>query len=209
MGLMAKDDGGGSGFTPVPQGTHIARCVTVCDLGVQHTPWGNKEQVYLGFEVPGERVKWTDKDGNEKEGAALVGATWTISLFEEANLGKNLISWRGKPFTEEEKKGFDLFNLLGVPCMLSITHNTSQKNGKTYANINSIMGVPKGTEIPPQENESIGYTATDPRFANTLDKLPEWLKNRALDGQRQNTVPDAPPAPPPATESTFDDDIPF
>ena len=207
MGLMATDKGGSSKFEPVPAGSHIARCVTVVDLGVQQTPWGSKEQVYLGFEVPGVRATWSDKDGNEKEGPALIGVTWSISLYEEANLGKNLITWRGRPFTEEEKKGFDLFNLLGVPCMISVTHNVSQK-GKTYANIGSIMGVPAGTEVPPQENESVGYTATDSRFSGTLDKLPQWLKDRALEGQRQGDVPDLnPPATPP--EDHFDDDIPF
>ena len=208
MGLMATEKTGGEGFKPVPQGTHIARCVTVVDLGVQQTPWGSKEQVYLGFEVPSFRVEW-EKDDQKLQGPGLVGATWTLNLYEEANLGKNLISWRGKPFTKEEKAGFDLFKLLGVPCMLSLVHNKAT-NGNTYANIASIMGCPPGTEIPKQETESVGYTATDSRYSGTLDKLPEWLKKKALEGQRQSSYPDttvAPPTPPP--EDGFDDDIPF
>ncbi len=209
MGYMAKEKAGGEGFRPVPAGTHLARCVTVVDLGVQQTPWGSKEQTYLGFEVPGFRVKW-EKDGKEHEGPGLIGVTWTTNLYEEANLGKNLISWRnGQPFTKEEKAGFDLFKLLGVPCMLSVTHNQA-KNGKVYPNIASIMGVPAGTEVPKQETESVGYTATDLRYSGTLDKLPEWLRTKALDGQRQQYYPDsAPPAEPPPAEVEFDDDIPF
>ena len=206
MGLMATEKAGSGGFEPVPQGTHIARCVTVVDLGIQQTPWGSKEQVYLGFEIPSFRVEW-EKDDKKHEGPGLIGVTWAINLYEEANLGKNLVSWRGKSFSAEEKKGFDLFNLLGVPCMLSVTHK--ETNGKTYANIASIMGVPAGTNVPDQETESLGYTATDSRYSGTLDKLPEWLKNKALEGQRQGE-PSAPSAPPPAVEDGgFDDDIPF
>ena len=77
MPLMSSEKAGGGGFEPVPIGTHIARCVTVVDLGVQQTPWGSKEQVYLGFEVPGVRVEWTDRDEAKHEGAALIGVTWT------------------------------------------------------------------------------------------------------------------------------------
>ena len=187
MGLMSTEKAGGGGFEPVPQGTHIARCTTVVDLGVQQTPWGSKEQVYIGFEVPSVRVEW-EREGQKQEGPALIGVTWTNNLYEESNLGKNLISWRGKPFTQEEKAGFDLFNLLGVPCMLSVVHNVS-KNGKTYANIASIMGMPAGTVAPKLEGEEIGYTATDSRYSKTLDKLPEWLRNKALDGQRSSEMP--------------------
>ena len=47
MGLISKGTGGGSDFEPVPAGTHIARCVSVVDLGFQETPWGSKEKVYI------------------------------------------------------------------------------------------------------------------------------------------------------------------
>ena len=169
--------GSGKDWTPVPEGAHISRCVTVVDLGVQNTPFGDKEQVYLGFEVYDHRVEW-EKDGKEMEGPGLIGVTWTNNLYEEANLGKNLISWRGKPFTEEEKKMFDLEKLLGVPCMISVVHNTSNK-GKTYANIASIMGVPPGVPVPDQETPSVAYSPRDPSTAGNLGKLPEWLQQKA------------------------------
>jgi len=208
MPLMSSEKAGGGGFKPVPTGTHIARCVTVVDLGVQPTPWGSKEQVYLGFEVPGFRVEW-EKDDQQHEGPGLIGVTWTNNLYEEANLGKNLISWRGKPFSKEERAGFDLFNLLGVPCMISVTHKEAT-NGKVYANIGSVMGVPAGTDLPKQETESIGYTATDSTYSGTLDKLPEWLKTKALEGQRQSPKePEYPEKDRPYAGDSFDSDIPF
>lgn len=200
---MAKASGGSGDFEPVPMGTHIARCVTVCDLGLQPSPWGLKEKVYLGFEVPGVRVQWTDKEGKEKEGAALIGTTYNLSIHEKSVLGQHLVSWRGKAFTTEEKDGFDVLNVLGAPAMLSVTHN--HKDNKTYANISAIIRVPQGTVVPDAEVDLVGYTAMDAKWSGNLSKLPEWLQKKATEGQRQSPVEAAPAAP----NDDFDDDIPF
>jgi hypothetical protein len=110
MALLSKDSGG-EGFEPIPAGTYVARCVSVIDLGVQETPWGGKEKVYIGFEIPGERVQWKDKDGKEHEGPAFIGSRYTNSINEKAILGQHLTSWRGVPFTDDERQGFDLFTI--------------------------------------------------------------------------------------------------
>ncbi len=204
MAISVSEKAGGKDWTPVPEGSHIARCVTIVDLGVQQTPFGDKEQVYLGFEVYDHRVEW-EKDGEKKEGPGLIGATWTKNLHEDANLGKNLISWRGKPFSADEKKLFDLENVLGVPCILSVVHNTA-KNGKTYANIASIMGCPKGTEVPAQETPNVSYSPEDPDTAGNLDKLPNWLAEKAKSGgtvMKSTSKEDDYPG------DYFDSDIPF
>jgi len=211
MGYMASDTSGSTDWEPVPIGTHIARCITVCDLGLQPTGYGTKEKVYIGFEVYGDdcRVKW-EKDGKEHEGAALIGSRYTLSIHAKSILGQHLTSWRGKEFTEEERSGFDVFQVLGAPCMISIVHAT--KGDKTYANIAAIMRAPKGTVVPKQEGDLIGYSACHPDYSGTIDKLPEWLKKLALEGQRMSTPADPTPPPPmPATNPAddFDDDIPF
>ncbi len=202
MGLMAKDRGGN--FEPLAPGTYVARCVNVVDLGVQKTPFGGKEKVYFGFEVPSERVEWTDKQGVEHEGPAFIGSTYTLSINDNSILGQHLTGWRGKAFTPEEREGFDLFNVLGAPCMLSVVHDT---NGtKVYANINSISRMPKGQKAPEAESELIGYTPGDPQFAGNFDKLPEWLQKKVQDGFGGQT-PSSGSMPP--ADDDFDDDIPF
>jgi len=207
MGLLAKDSGGGTDWEPLPTGTHIARCITVCDLGLQPTTFGTKEKVYLGFEVPSIRVEW-EKDGQKHEGAALIGSTYTLSIHPKSILGQHLVSWRGKEFTDEERAGFDVFKVLGAACMISVIHVT--KGNNVYANITAIMRVPQGTVVPAAEGELIGYTACDPQWSGTIDKLPEWLRNKALEGQRQSTVVEpSPPMPPTGPVDDFDDSIPF
>lgn len=195
MSLLSSDKGGGSDFEPVPTGTHVARCVTVVDLGFQDTPWGAKEKVYIGFEVPSVRVKWT-KDDVEHEGAAIIGSQYTNSIHPDSNLGKNLISWRGKAFTEDEKAGFDLFNILDVPCMISVIHNT--KGDKTYANISTIMGTPKEIDIPIRETDLLAYSPQDAAKAGNFDKMPEWLQKKCTEGHRTKDNP-----PPTETDNWF------
>ena len=220
MALITKDSGGSGNFEPVPEGTHIARCITVVDIGIQQTPWGGKEKVYLGFEAPGVRVEWKDSDGNDHEGPAIIGSRYTNSINEKAILGQHLVSWRGKQFTDDERQGFDLFAVLGAPCMLSVTHNT--KGDRTYANITGIMRLPQGMTAPETEGELIGYTPNDPNMIGNLTKLPEWLQKLCKEGYgaaadslgQPGLVTDVapakhmdPPAAPP--DQYFDDDIPF
>lgn len=209
MGLMSKASGGGGSFDPVPMGTHIARCVTVVDLGIQETTWSgevsHKHQVYIAFEVPEVRVEW-EKDGEKHEGPALIGSTYTNSIGEKANLGKLLTSWRGKTFTDDEKEGFDLFTIIDIPCQLSVTHNT--KGEKTYANIASIMGLPKGMDAPARETDLLIYSPGAPECKGTL---PEWLQKKCEVGH--NRQPENLSMPPPVDQSgdysDFEDSIPF
>lgn len=178
MGLIAKDTGGGEDFTPVPQGTHIAVCNMVADLGLQETTFNGeakvKHQCFVRWELPYERVEYTDQSGAKQEGPMMIGKVYTLSLSEKANLRKDLEAWRGKSFTPPELEGFDLFNLLGVGCQVTVTHR--EKGGKVYANVTGIAGWPKGMEKPgTTENALLKYSEDD---RADFEKLPEWLRKK-------------------------------
>ena len=180
MAWLAKGEGD-SNFEPLFAGTHVARCISVIDVGVQETKFGGKEMCYLGFEAPRERVAW-EKDGVKHEGPALIGSRYTFSIHPKSILGQQLESWRGVPFTEEERNGFSLFNVLGAPCLISVIHNLS--GGKTYANINAIMRLPAGMECPPAETELVGYTPLDDDRAGNFDKLADWQQKLVRAGYK-------------------------
>ena len=46
MSLISKT-GAGDDFKLVPEGTHLARCYLMVDVGLQETPYGDKEKVVL------------------------------------------------------------------------------------------------------------------------------------------------------------------
>jgi len=179
MAIIAKDSGGE--FEPLAAGSYVARCVSVVDIGVQSTGFGDKEKVYLGFEVPGERIQWKD-DRGDHEGPAFIGSRYTLSINDKSILGQHLTGWRGKPFTEEERAGFDIVNVLGAPCMINVVH--TNKNNKTYANIQSIMRLPKGFECPPAETDAIAYSPLDNALAANFSKLQEWQQKLVREGYK-------------------------
>ena len=192
-------DTGGSDFKKVPQGTHVAVCNAVVDIGMQETNFGSKHQVYLRFEIPDERVEY-EKDGEQIEAPMSIGATFTASLAEKANLRRHLEAWRGRAFTDAELKGFDMFKVLGVPCLITVTHRES--GGKVYANVTGITALPKSTPVPKVETELLRFSDDEP---GDFDKLPDWLQQKINKQVKPSGANNAPSS----NGDDFDDDIPF
>ena len=127
-------------FTPAPEGLHRAVCVDVWDTWTEERPaqWG-------GGLVDKTRLIWQIDEINPEDGKPYgIAKKYTASLHEKANLRHDLESWRGRKFSEEELKGFDLDKVVGVCCQLQILHTT--KKSVTYANIQSIMPLAKGQD---------------------------------------------------------------
>jgi hypothetical protein len=204
MAIIATDNGGGGDYSPVPQGTHVAICNMVVDLGKQRKEWQGQERVrpeiFIRWELPNERLEWTDKDGHAKEGPRVIGQTYTLALNDRANLRRDLEAWRGRAFTSEELAGFDVAKLLGVPCMVTVTH--SEKQGRIYANVSSVTGLPKG--MPKPERCELTPIIYDGDNLGAWSELPEWLQKK-IDAQ----VKDEPQRPGAHHDTDLDDDVPF
>jgi len=131
----------GPTFTPAPSGTHAAVCCDVIDLGTVTVTYANatkkQHKVWICWQIA------EDQDDGKP---FLVRKRYTLSLHEKSSLRKDLESWRGRAFTEEELKGFDLEVLISVPALLNIIH--AAKGGSTYANVASIMRLPKSMPAP-------------------------------------------------------------
>lgn len=143
VGLTAKETGG----TPCPVGNHIARCISVIDLGTQQNKFKENDfarQVLITWELPTEQKVFREEKGPQPH---TISKTYRNSLHQKANLRKDLASWRGRDFTADELKGFDLKNVLDANCMLNVIHN---ENG--YADIASIAKMPRGMEAPARIN---------------------------------------------------------
>lgn len=126
-----------SNFIPAPPGLHLCVCCDVIDLGMVETQWGEKAMI---------RISWQTQDLMEDGTPYLISQRYTASLHEKSNLRQDLESWRGRAFTQEELAGFDLENLIGVPCQIQVAHNLGS-NGKTYANVQAIVTAPKGSSL--------------------------------------------------------------
>lgn len=216
MALIAKE--GESNFTPVPPGMHLARCYRVVDLGTQKSEYlgtvKHLRKVMLQFEVHGE-----DERGKPivtaKNEPMTISKNFTLSLAEKSTLRKDLQTWRGREFTSEELRGFELKNVLGAWAMISVIKSTGN-NGKEYTNIAAIMQVPpqvKKAGLPEAHNKLGIFSIDEPDmeiFGTFSDGLkakiqgsPEW---QSREGQQYAKSESA------SKSSGFDDmedDIPF
>jgi hypothetical protein len=172
MSLTLKENAKSGEFEIAPIGNHLAIAYQMVDLGEQYSAAYDKWQpkVRIGWELCNEQMA----DGRP----FMVASTYTMSFNEKAILRRDLESWRGRPFTEEELSGFDLKNVLGKSCMVNLVHNTAG-NGKTYANVKSVAAVPKGMALCEQVNENMVFEFGDQGF--DMDKflaLPTWLQEQ-------------------------------
>ena len=184
MGFLATDSGGGN-FKRVPAGVFIGRCFSLIDLGTQLSTgqFGEKLQhkIRIGWELFGE-----DENGEqltvEVDGKTMpmtISKSYTVSLHEKAGLRKDLAAWRGKDFTDEEARGFDVSKLIGAYCMVNVT--TSETNGKTYSNVAGLTPLPGALKNakPAAVHEHVLFDLDSPDmavFASFHEKLQEAIK---------------------------------
>lgn len=175
MSTYASDTGGGGNFDPVPEGPHPAVCDMFVDLGLQETTgkFSGKIQhkIYLRWQIPSLRLSY-EKDGVQMEGPMTIGAKFTLSLHEKAALRKILKSWRGRDFTPEELKKFDVTTILGAPCLISVSH-APKDGGGVYANIDAVMKLMPSMDVPKLEGEPLLYDADN---MSTFAKLRPWMQ---------------------------------
>lgn len=211
MGLTATTSN--ANFKRVPAGNHIARCFSVIDMGTQRTTgqYGEKDQhrIRIAWEIFGEDDEGLpltiDIDGQELP--LTINKAYTLSLHEKAALRKDLASWRGKDFTEEELQGFDVSKLLGVYCMVNVV--TTESNGKTYSNVSSITPLHKSMVKPePVHQEQIldldspdmaVFNSLHEKLQDYIKQSPEWKKSQG------EHVDDSKPK----SAGDLEDDIPF
>ena len=118
-----------------PEGLHHAVCCDVIDLGELPTAWGNKPKIEIRWQL--------DEVNPETQKRFEVRARFTNSLHEKARLRQVLETWRGKRFTADELKGWDLEKLIGVNCQCQIEHAPGDE-GRVWANVNAVVPAPKG-----------------------------------------------------------------
>jgi len=196
-----------------PAGNHLAVCNRLIDLGTQKVDYEGQvkmqRKIFIGWVIPAE----TTEDGRPFG----IGKRYTLSMHEKSAMRKDLESWRGKKFTAEElgpQGTFNLENLIGKACFLSVVHNT--RDQKTYANINAVASLPKGMTAPtgdweecflslePDEFEPIVFDTVGERLRETIKTSPEFQALPYAGGKPQRQA--KPAGVHPASEA---DDLPF
>lgn len=191
--MVRAPEGGGADFEPCPAGMMQGVCAFVVPIGEEYSEkynsWSNK--LVIVFEMAEKMA-----DGRP----FMLSLRYTMSLGKKASLRRDLEAWRGRDFTDEELKGFDVEKLIGVNATLNVIHRQREGGGVT-ARIVTIGPPMKGM----------------PKLEVFNKKHPEWIdkeieKNSKAAGMRKaaeasginvGAVIDHPPA-------GFDDpEVPF
>ena len=158
----------------VPAGTFAARCYQIVDLGHQTTSFEGEVKV-----VPQVRITWELSELMADGRPFSISREYTATFGPKGNLRKMLEAWRGRPFTSSELNSFSLENVLGAPCMLSVIHKPSKDGTKVYANVGSVVALPKGMPCPELVNHAVKFDIGD--FNETVfNAFPEWLRAKIL-----------------------------
>jgi len=115
-------------------------CIDAWDVGMIETQFGKKHRVAVRHfcgqfhAIDGERHP------------AFLDSYFNATLGEKSTLRAFVESWRGRAFTPEELEGFDLEKLVGAPAYIQVVQ--VKKGENVYANVKSIMRLPKGMAAP-------------------------------------------------------------
>ena len=163
----------------IPAGNYIARCYMMIEIGtVDEYVMGKNvraKKVRIGWELPTELKVFREEKGEQP---LVISKEYTLSMNEKANLRKDLKSWRGKDFTEDEAKSFDITKLIGAPCMLNIIHKPKVSDPtSSYEQIAGITPMPKGMKAPAQINKTF-ILSYDSFNQEMFDSLPEFIRTK-------------------------------
>lgn len=195
----------------IPSGNYIARCYQMLEIGtVQEIIMGQPKtlkKVRIGWELPDETREFSPGKGQQP---FVISQEFTLSMNEKSNLRKMLASWRGKDFTEDEAKAFDVSKLIGATCMLNVIHKPSKDGTRTYENIGSVSPLPKAVKCPAQINKTIRLEY-DSFNEEVFEALPDFIKDKmkgsleyaALKNPSHKNIPNAEDVTEPI------DDLPF
>ena len=175
MPIIAKDTGG-EDYENAPTGNQLAVCAFVEDIGTHRGEYqgvpNERHQIVICWELAE-----TMTTGEYAGRPFMLSKFYTLSLAKKANLRQDLESWRGKAFTDEELKGFDVEKLKGVNCLLNVIEE------KGRSKIASISPPIKGMD-------PLAVTNTEP---------PAWIDRKrqesieATEGGGNTTVPEPEP----------------
>lgn len=171
MSMIASDNGG-QVIPKLENGVYTAVSSAIIDLGLQESKQYGKTQrkFMLVWTILGEEI-----EVNEEKQPRVISKEYSFSLNEKSTLRKDLQAWRGKTFTEEELRAFNILTILNKPCQLQII--LEEKGEKRYNNIAGIMSLPKGTEIQKLE-DTYYFDMEDMDTWDNYQKVSNWIQEK-------------------------------
>jgi len=177
-------------YPPAPAGTHVARVYKFMNLGKRLQQYKGVDKAHpdtlvtFTIELPNElnEFEYEDKDTGETKKVSkpfVVSQEFTLSMHKKSRLRPFVEGILGTTLTDEEAGAFDIEELVGMPCQVTIIHNKSADGEKTYANIKSVAPLMKGIEAPEAINEPVKLDVKT-MTKEEIEALPDFLRNKIV-----------------------------
>lgn len=167
-------------------GVYFAVCIGVIDLGEQYSEkfknYSNKVQFV--WELPSETI---EVDG--KQEPKQLSKEFAIATKKNSGLRTFISSWNSKAYTDEEFQEVELFDQIGKACQLNVVISESGE----YANVDSVMPIPKGFTAPESSTTPILWDM-DNWNDEVFKTLPEWVQDKikkSTQYQKEHTPTDS------------------
>jgi hypothetical protein len=166
-----------STYEPAPAGTHVARLYQIVHLGTSHFEYKGEQKssdkIRLTFELCNETKVFNE---GEEPKPLSVSREFGFTMGKKSHLRPFVEGMIGTALTDEEAYAFDIEQLLGDACLLSIVHEAG-RDGNTYANIASASALIKGMEAPAIFNEP-KLVDVNTATVEQIDALPGFLRDK-------------------------------
>jgi hypothetical protein len=171
MGLMASENSGSTEDYELPaESAFAARCIAAIGLGTHPNTHPDAKAGAMKAEL---MLIWELSDLMEDGKPFTINWRGTLSLGKNANLTTRILQpWRNKDFTDEEKAGFDLMKVVGVPGLLTVKHK-----GK-YANVGSLIPLPEAmaATLIDQVNPTVKFSVDQLGTNADFDNIWPWVQ---------------------------------
>lgn len=160
-------------FELIPAGNHIGVCYLIADLGTQdRPPYQGQEkqpchQLIIGWELTNTLMSTGEP--------FVISKRYNVFSAENSKFRKDIESWAGRGFADEEFRQINILNFLNTGCLINIRHEVSKGNGKTYTNVDSVTPLMQGMEKPGPFNPLVVYDL-DEHSEETFNQLYPWIQ---------------------------------
>lgn len=175
-------------FEVMESGSYPARIYQIIHIGtVPGFQGAMQNKVRITFEFPTELKVFKEENGEQPQ---VISQEYTLSFHEKSGLRKVIAACDPSALKKTDDEGFveeyDIENLLGKACLVSVIHKDG-KEGAVYANIDTCTPLPKGMTCPDQVNpsKSLSYDSFDEEFFNSL---PEFIKSKMMSSVEYKTI---------------------
>ena len=170
---------------------HTALITSVVDIGSHYDDNYEKfkREIVVSLEFPNFIIKINNEDGTESEFTYVKSRMYTLSMHKKSNLRALVQQIIGKELSDDEAYEYDIFKIVGKPCMTSVVHK--QVGDKTYANISTVMPLPDGFPPPKPVREQFTYSI-DESPKSVPEEVPEWMKELIVSSKEWEDADDLP-----------------